>query len=38
MAREVQQIIDETDNRSVRVLGYRTTVEALVNELLHSQA
>ncbi len=27
MARELQEIVDETDNRPMRVLGYRTPAE-----------
>ena len=38
MAREVQEIVDETDNRPMRVLGYRTPAEAFIDELLHLQA
>ena len=37
MAREVQEIVDETDNRPMRVLGYRTPAEAFIDELLHLQ-
>lgn len=35
MAREVQEIVDETDNRPMRVLGYRTPAEAFTDELLN---
>ena len=34
MARELQEIVDETDNRPMRVLGYRTPAEAFADELL----
>lgn len=30
MARELQEIVDETDNRPMRVLGCRTPAEAFV--------
>lgn len=33
MAREVQEIVDETDNRPMRVLGYRTPAESFTDEL-----
>ena len=36
MAREPQEIVDETDNRPMRVLGYRTPAEAFADELLES--
>ena len=32
MARELQEIVDETDNRPMRVLGYRTPAEAFADE------
>lgn len=38
MAQEAQEIVDETDNRPMRVLGYRTPAEAFVDELLNLQA
>lgn len=38
MAQEAQEIVDETDNRPMRVLGYRTPAEAFIDELLHLQA
>ncbi|AUD85752.1 transposase [Bifidobacterium breve] len=38
MAREPQGIVDETDNRPMRVLGYRTPAEAFADELLESAA
>lgn len=38
MAREVQEIVDEINNRPMRVLGYRTPAEAFVDELLNLQA
>ena len=34
MARELQEIVDETDNRPMRVLGYRPPAEAFADELL----
>lgn len=34
MAERIQEVVDETDNRPVRVLGYRTPVEAFTDELL----
>ena len=34
MAAEMQVIVDETDNRPMRVLGYRTPAEAFADELL----
>lgn len=34
MARELQEIVDETDNRPMRVLGHRTRAEAFADELL----
>ncbi len=34
MARELQKIVDETDNRPMRVLGCRTPAEAFADELL----
>ena len=34
MAAEPQAILDETDNRPMRVLGYRTPAEAFMDELL----
>ena len=33
MARELQEIGDETDNRPMRALGYRTPAEAVADEL-----
>ncbi len=33
MARELQEIVDETDDRPMRVLGYRTPAEAFADEL-----
>ncbi|WP_230473928.1 hypothetical protein [Bifidobacterium longum] len=38
MARELQEIADETDNRPMRVLGYRTPAEAFADELPESAA
>lgn len=35
MAREVQEIVDEINNRPMRVLGYRTPAEAFTDELLN---
>ena len=37
MARELQEIVDEADNRPMRVLGYRTPAEAFADELLELQ-
>ncbi len=37
MAREVQEIVDEINNRPMRVLGYRTPAEAFVDELVNLQ-
>ena len=36
MARELQEIVDETDNRPMRVLGHRTPAEAFADEPLES--
>ena len=36
MARELQEIVDETDDRPMRVLGCRTPAEAFADELLES--
>ena len=36
MARELQEIVDEINNRPMRVLGYRTPAEAFADELLES--
>ena len=36
MARELQEIVDKTDNRPMRVLSYRTPAEAFADELLKS--
>ena len=33
MARELQEIVDETDDRPMRVLGCRTPAEAFADEL-----
>ena len=33
MARELQEIVNETDNRPMRALGYRTPAEAFADEL-----
>ena len=33
MARELQEIVDETDNRPMRALGHRTPAEAFADEL-----
>ena len=38
MARELQEIVDETDNRPMRVLGHRTPAEAFADELLEPAA
>lgn len=38
MARDVQEIVDEINNRPMRVLGYRTPAEAFTDELLNLQA
>ena len=37
MARELQEIVDETDSRPMRALGYRTPAEAFADELLNLQ-
>lgn len=37
MARKPQETVDETDNRPMRVLGYRTPAEAFADELLELQ-
>ena len=37
MARGLQEIVDETDNRPMRVLGHRTPAEAFADELLNLQ-
>lgn len=37
MAKDVQKITDETDNRPMRVLGYRTLAEAFIDELTDLQ-
>ena len=37
MAKEVREIVDETDNRPMRILGYRTPAEAFTDELLNLQ-
>ena len=36
MARGLREIVDETDDRPMRVLGYRTPAEAFADELLES--
>ncbi len=33
MTRDVQEIVDETDHRPMRELGYRTPAEAFTDEL-----
>ena len=38
MARELQEIVDETDDRPMRVLGCRTPAEAFADELLEPAA
>uniref|UniRef100_UPI003A4E183F transposase n=1 Tax=Bifidobacterium pseudolongum TaxID=1694 RepID=UPI003A4E183F len=38
MAQEVQEIVDEINNRPMRALGYRTPAEAFVDELVNLQA
>ena len=38
MARELREIVDEINNRPMRVLGYRTPAEAFFDELLNLQA
>ncbi len=35
---EVQEIVDEINNRPMRALGYRTPAEAFVDELVNLQA
>ena len=37
MAGELREIVDETDNRPMRVLDYRTPAEAFADELLELQ-
>ena len=37
MAKEVQEIVNEINNRPMRMLGYRTPAEAFTDELLESQ-
>ncbi|OQM67774.1 transposase [Bifidobacterium bifidum] len=37
MARELQEIVDETDNRPMRMLGHLTPAEAFADELLNLQ-
>ena len=37
MAKEVREIVDEADNRPMRVLDYRTPAEAFADELLELQ-
>ncbi len=37
MARKVREIVDEINNRPMRVLGYRTPAEAFADELLELQ-
>ena len=37
MAGDVGEMVDETDNRPMRVLGYRTPAEAFADELLELQ-
>ena len=37
MAREAREIVDETDDRPMRVLGYRTPAEVFADELLNFQ-
>ena len=34
MARELQETVDETDNRPMRALSHRTPAEAFADELL----
>ncbi|MDW3107330.1 hypothetical protein [Bifidobacterium longum] len=36
MARGLREIVDETDDRPMRVLGHRTPAEAFADELLES--
>ena len=38
MARELQEIVDETDDRPMRVLGCRTPAEEFADELLEPAA
>lgn len=38
MARDLREIVDEINNRPMRVLGYRTPAEAFTDELLNLQA
>lgn len=37
MAGELREIVDEADNRPMRVLDYRTPAEAFADELLELQ-
>jgi len=37
MAKEVREIVDEINNRPMRILGYRTPGEAFTDELLNLQ-
>ena len=37
MAKEIREIVDEINNRPMRVLGYRTPAEAFADELLELQ-
>lgn len=37
MARELQETVDETDNRPMRALAYRAPAEAFADELLELQ-
>ena len=37
MAGELREIVDEVNNRPMRVLDYRTPAEAFVDELLELQ-
>ena len=38
MARDLREIVDEINNRPMRILGYRTPAEAFTDELLDLQA
>ena len=38
MARGLREIVDETDDRPMRVLSHRTPAEAFADELLESAA
>ena len=37
MGRDLREIVDEINNRPMRILGYRTPAEAFTDELLNLQ-